>query len=55
VVERLLAFAAGLLLLYLAPLTMALGGALLVVALGLHLVRRRLSPAVTRTSEGTPS
>jgi TRAP-type uncharacterized transport system fused permease subunit len=43
-VERVLALGAALLLLYLAPLTIALGGALLVAALATHLVRRKLGP-----------
>ncbi len=42
VVERVLAFCAALLLLYLAPLTMAIGGGLLVVAVGIHLARKGL-------------
>jgi TRAP transporter 4TM/12TM fusion protein len=41
-VERLLAFAAALLLLYLEPITIGLGGALVVLAVAVHLLRRRL-------------
>ncbi|REF36240.1 TRAP transporter permease [Thermasporomyces composti] len=41
-VERVLAFVAALLLLYLEPITIGLGGALVVLAVAIHLLRRRL-------------
>src|SRR5690606_24840985 len=42
-VERVLAFVAALLLLYLEPITIGLGGALVVLAVAIHLLRRRLA------------
>jgi TRAP-type uncharacterized transport system fused permease subunit len=44
--ERILAFGAALLLLYLEPLTIGVGVALLGVAVAVHLVRRRFTSPV---------
>jgi TRAP transporter 4TM/12TM fusion protein len=55
VVERVLAFGAALLLLYLEPTTLGVGGALLGVAVAVHLVRRRLgSPAADQPTSVPP-
>ncbi|GAB3400877.1 TRAP transporter permease [Flindersiella endophytica] len=54
-VERVLALGAALLLLYLAPLTIALGGALLVAAVAVHVVRRKLAPDEEPSTAHPPS
>ncbi|MGH3487151.1 MAG: TRAP transporter permease [Actinopolymorphaceae bacterium] len=51
--ERILAFGAALLLLYLEPLSVGIGLALLGVAVAVHLIRRRLAPPVPDLQGGT--
>ncbi|GAA5035630.1 TRAP transporter permease [Actinopolymorpha pittospori] len=51
--ERVLAFAGALLLLYLEPLTVGLGVALLVVAVAVHLLRRRIRTPVADSQGST--
>ena len=53
VVERVLAFGAALLLLYLEPLTVGVGVALLGLAVAVHLVRRRLVPPAVDSKGST--
>ena len=56
VVERVLAFGAALLLLYLEPTTIGVGGALLGVAVAIHLIRRRLrSPVPDQLTSDRPT
>jgi hypothetical protein len=53
--ERVLCVPAALFLLYLEPMSMAIGGVLLVLALGIHLVRRKRAAATAPTITKVPS